>query len=75
MVHCGYEATAVNDTVANPLKALKVFLKGPKTDGPMAPEPSFANQRPAEYVFESHVQTALSDLHEEAEARKKTNAA
>jgi hopanoid biosynthesis associated radical SAM protein HpnH len=75
MVHCGYEATAVNDTVASPLKALKVFLKGPKTDGPMAPEPSFANQRSAEYVFESHVQTALSELHEEAEARKKTNAA
>jgi len=75
MVHCGYEATAVNDTVANPLKALKVFLKGPKTDGPMAPEPSFVNQRPAEYVFESHVQTALSELHEEAEARKKTNVA
>jgi hopanoid biosynthesis associated radical SAM protein HpnH len=38
MVHCGYEATAVNDTAQNPLKALKVFLKGPRTDGPMAPE-------------------------------------
>ena len=38
MVHCGFEATAVNDTVNNPLKALGVFLKGPKTDGEMAPE-------------------------------------
>jgi hopanoid biosynthesis associated radical SAM protein HpnH len=38
MVHCGFEATAVNDTVNNPLKALGVFLKGPKTDGKMAPE-------------------------------------
>lgn len=38
MVHCGYEPTAVNDTFSNPLKALKVFLKGPRTDGPMAPE-------------------------------------
>lgn len=38
MVHCGFEATAVNDTVNNPLKALAVFLKGPKTDGEMAPE-------------------------------------
>jgi hopanoid biosynthesis associated radical SAM protein HpnH len=38
MVHCGFEATAVNDTVSNPLKALGVFLKGPKTDGKMAPE-------------------------------------
>ena len=38
MVHCGFEATAVNDTVNHPFKALSVFLKGPKTDGEMAPE-------------------------------------
>ncbi len=38
MVHCGYEPTAVNDTVSHPLKALGVFLKGPRTEGPMAPE-------------------------------------
>ncbi|MCZ6665648.1 MAG: adenosyl-hopene transferase HpnH [Gammaproteobacteria bacterium] len=41
MVHSGYEATAVNDTFRNPLKALKVFLRGPRTDGPMAPEVPF----------------------------------
>ena len=29
MMHCGYEATAVADTVAHPLKALGVFIKGP----------------------------------------------
>jgi hypothetical protein len=38
MVHCGYEPTAINDTVAHPFKALKVALFGPRTDGPMAPE-------------------------------------
>ena len=38
MVHSGYEATAVDDTFAHPLKALKVALKGPTTEGPMAPE-------------------------------------
>jgi hopanoid biosynthesis associated radical SAM protein HpnH len=38
MVHCGYEPTAINDTVAHPFKALKVALMGPRTDGPMAPE-------------------------------------
>ncbi|MFQ6022439.1 MAG: adenosyl-hopene transferase HpnH [Acidiferrobacterales bacterium] len=38
MVHCGYEPTAVNDTFAHPVKALKVFLRGPRTEGPMAPE-------------------------------------
>jgi hopanoid biosynthesis associated radical SAM protein HpnH len=39
MAHCGYEATAVNDTIDHPLKALRVFLRGPKTDGAFAPEP------------------------------------
>ncbi len=38
MVHSGYEATAVNDTMAHPLKALGIFLKGPGTEGEMAPE-------------------------------------
>lgn len=41
MVHCGYEATAVNDTFNHPLKALKVALSGPRTQGPMAPEVPF----------------------------------
>lgn len=39
MVHCGYEPTAVNDTFSHPLKALRVFLRGPRTEGPMAPDP------------------------------------
>ncbi len=38
MAHCGYEATAVNDAINHPVKALRVFLRGPKTDGPLAPE-------------------------------------
>lgn len=38
MAHCGYEATAVNDTIKHPLKALRVFLRGPRTDGAFAPE-------------------------------------
>ncbi|HET9843279.1 MAG TPA: adenosyl-hopene transferase HpnH [Gammaproteobacteria bacterium] len=45
MAHCGYEGSAIIDTVQNPLKAFKVFLKGPKTEGPMAPElPILYNQ-------------------------------
>lgn len=35
MAHCGYEGTAVEDTFRNPLKALKVAVTGPKTEGPM----------------------------------------
>ncbi len=38
MAHCGYEGTAVEHTVVNPLKALGVFLFGPRLDGEMAPE-------------------------------------
>ncbi len=39
MAHCGFEGTAVNDTFAHPLKALKAALRGPNLSGPMAPEP------------------------------------
>ncbi len=38
MVHCGYEATAVEDTFRRPWTALRVSLNGPRTQGPMAPE-------------------------------------
>ena len=38
MAHCGYEGTAVEETIANPLSALGVFLFGPRLDGEMAPE-------------------------------------
>jgi hopanoid biosynthesis associated radical SAM protein HpnH len=38
MAHCGFEGTAVNDTFSHPIKALLVFLRGPRTAGPMAPE-------------------------------------
>ena len=55
MVHCGYEATAVNDTVARPWRALRVFLHGPRTEGPLAPEIALDNQRSAEFVFDKLV--------------------
>jgi hopanoid biosynthesis associated radical SAM protein HpnH len=38
MAHCGYEATAVNDAIGHPVKGLRVMLRGPKTEGPFAPE-------------------------------------
>jgi len=46
MVHCGFEPTAVNDAVAHPLKALSTALRGPRTTGPMAPEPSVEYETP-----------------------------
>ena len=38
MAHCGYEATAVTDAMNHPLKALRVSLQGPRTEGSFAPE-------------------------------------
>jgi hopanoid biosynthesis associated radical SAM protein HpnH len=35
MAHCGYEATAVEDMLAHPLKGMLISLKGPKTTGDM----------------------------------------
>jgi hypothetical protein len=60
MVHCGYEATAVTDTVRHPLKALKVWLRGVDTEAPMAPEIPLHDQRPAEFIFDDLV-TRLSE--------------
>jgi hopanoid biosynthesis associated radical SAM protein HpnH len=59
MVHSGFEASAVADTVKRPLKALSVMLRGVRTDGPMAEDISVANQRPADYVFSQHVEERL----------------
>lgn len=39
MAHCGYEATAVSDTLNNPFKALIANLRGPRTEGPMVADP------------------------------------
>ncbi|HEY9348400.1 MAG TPA: adenosyl-hopene transferase HpnH [Inquilinus sp.] len=62
MVHSGYEASAVKDMFRNPLKAFLVGMRGIRTEGPMAPEISLDRQRPAEFVFSSHVQKALEKL-------------
>ena len=62
MVHSGYEASAVNDAVAHPLKALGVSLRGVRTDGAMTPEISLDRQRPAQYVFSKHVEQKLDEI-------------
>ena len=59
MVHSGYEASAVAETVRHPLRAAAQVLRGIKTEGPMAPDVSLARQRPAEFVFGKHVESAL----------------
>ena len=63
MAHCGYEPTAADASIRNPLSALWTALRGVRTGGPMAPEISLANQRPAQYVFSRHVEKMLHDIH------------
>jgi hopanoid biosynthesis associated radical SAM protein HpnH len=62
MVHSGYEATAVMDTIRHPLKASKVALAGVRTAGEMAPEIPLDRQRPAEYVHARHVAIKLDEI-------------
>ena len=62
MVHSGYEATAVNDAVRRPLKALSVAARGVVTEGPMAPEIPLDLQRPGAFVFSRHVDRKLAEI-------------
>jgi hopanoid biosynthesis associated radical SAM protein HpnH len=64
MVHSGYEATAVVDSVHHPLKAALASLRGVRTTGEMAPEIALDGQRPAEYVFSRHVEEAMDHLEQ-----------
>ena len=63
MVHSGYEASAVTETMRRPWRAAAQVLRGIRTDGPMAPDISLAAQRPAEYVFSRHVEQAMARIH------------
>ena len=72
MVHSGYEATAVNDTFAHPLKALGIALRGVRTNGPMVPEISLDRQRPAEHVFSQHVEKKMFEIQEAEQGAQRT---
>jgi len=75
MAHCGYEPTAAHAAIGSPLTALKVALRGIRTEGPMAPEIPLDGQRPAQYVFSNQVQQKLSEIRKaEAEAKIKKTA-
>jgi hopanoid biosynthesis associated radical SAM protein HpnH len=71
MVHCGFEGTAVADSIKHPWKMIPIAVRGVKTEGPMAPDISLANQRPAEFVFSRHVEHKLDEIRA-AKARSKT---
>jgi hypothetical protein len=68
MAHCGYEPTAVAATFARPFEALRVAMRGVKTEGKMAPEIPLVRQRPAQYVFSRHVEKMLAQSGTENQA-------
>jgi hopanoid biosynthesis associated radical SAM protein HpnH len=74
MAHCGYEPTAADATLRQPLQALRAWLRGPRTDGEMAPEIALDAQRPAQYVYSDQVQRKLSEIRT-AEAAERANKA
>ncbi|RMF13425.1 MAG: adenosyl-hopene transferase HpnH [Alphaproteobacteria bacterium] len=71
MAHCGYEPTAAADATAHPLKALAVALRGPRTEGPMAPDIPLDDARPAEDNFEHLVRAEVSAEEWEEYLRKR----
>jgi hypothetical protein len=70
MVHCGYEPTAAMDAVLNPMKLMRLSSEGIRTEGEMAPEIDLTKQRPADFVFSKHVETEMSRIHAEGNAKK-----
>jgi len=64
MVHSGYEATAVTETIRRPWRALAQVARGVRTEGPMAAELPLDGQRPAEFVFSRHVEQAVTRIRE-----------
>ena len=62
MVHSGFEASAVQDAVRHPIKAMKVALRGVRTDGPMAQDIPRDHERPAQYVYKAQVERRLAEL-------------
>ena len=62
MVHCGFEGTAVSDSVKKPYKLLPLALRGIKTEGPFAPEIDLSKQRPADFNYSTHVEKLLAEI-------------
>lgn len=62
MVHCGFEASAVQEAFKRPLQALAVSMRGITTEGPMSPDIPLDGQRPAEYVFSRNIEHKLSEI-------------
>ena len=63
MVHSGFEASAVIDSFKKPWKLAGIALNGIKTEGAMAKDIPLDKARKAEFVFSSHVQQKMAEIH------------
>ncbi|MDQ6685779.1 MAG: adenosyl-hopene transferase HpnH [Pseudomonadota bacterium] len=75
MVHCGFEGTAVAESIGHPLRFLSVALRGVATEGEMAADIPLTNARPAKYVFSDHVDRKLVEIKLAKAAPKRPAAA
>jgi hopanoid biosynthesis associated radical SAM protein HpnH len=71
MVHCGFEGTAVRESVTKPWKLAKLAAQGIRTSGPMAKDIPLDNQRPPDFVFSSHVERKLAEIRQANPRAKK----
>ena len=62
MVHSGFEATAVKDTIRHPIRAALVALKGVNTERPMVEDIPLHAQRRAKDVFSLNVDAQLGRM-------------
>ncbi len=69
MVHSGFEATAVMDSVKKPWKLAALAFKGMKLDGAMAQDIPLDKARKAEFVFSKHVETKMAEIEAKKAAR------
>jgi hopanoid biosynthesis associated radical SAM protein HpnH len=69
MVHSGFEATAVMDSVKKPWKLAALAIKGMKLDGAMAQDIPLDKARKAEFVFSKHVDTKMAEIEAKKAAR------
>lgn len=66
MAHCGYEPTAANVAISNPLKMLKLAFRGLRTEGEFAPEIDLSKARPAEEHHERIVAEEMDRLQKKS---------
>ena len=72
MAHCGYEPTAAEATIAQPLEGAQGgAMFGPRTAGPMAPEIPLDKQRPAQFMFSRHVEQEIAAIHRAEKGRSR----